>query len=219
MADNNILNSVSSWVIQIKKELDAQIKSEIAGIESKYGLTPSLTKDRGFNKLQDLNTYYQAMLDRGEYLDSDQITRAKADLKLALPSNRNGMSDLGGIYQKTYDLIEALATKTEKQAQYATRLEAAVKSEQADQIKELKDYRARIEKRLDVLDNQISSAFFSDNKVGGTLDDRAYLKEQAALSTLIVDHNELFFDSAEILCSNRHLFPLSHLNNKTTLFL
>ena len=64
MADNNILNSVSSWVIQIKKELDAQIKSEIAGIESKYGLTPSLTKDRGFNKLQDLNTYYQAMLDR-----------------------------------------------------------------------------------------------------------------------------------------------------------
>ena len=67
MADNNILNSVSSWVIQIKKELDAQIKSEIAGIESKYGLTPSLTKDRGFNKLQDLNTYYQAMLDRGEY--------------------------------------------------------------------------------------------------------------------------------------------------------
>ena len=51
MADNNILNSLSSCVIQIKKELDAQIKSEIAGIESKYGLTPSLTKDRGFNKL------------------------------------------------------------------------------------------------------------------------------------------------------------------------
>ena len=82
MADNNILNSVSSWVIQIKKELDAQIKSEIAGIESKYGLTSSRTKDRAFNKLQNLNTYYQAMLDRGEYLGSDQITRAKADLKL-----------------------------------------------------------------------------------------------------------------------------------------
>ena len=51
MADNNILNSVSSWVIQIKKELDAQIKSEVAEIESKYGLTSSRTKDRAFNKL------------------------------------------------------------------------------------------------------------------------------------------------------------------------
>lgn len=202
MADNNILNSVSSWVIQIKKELDAQIKSEIAGIESKYGLTSSRTKDRGFNKLQNLNTYYQAMLDRGEYLDSDQITRAKADLKLALPSNRNGMSDLGGIYQKTYDLIEALTAKTEKQAQYATRLEAAVKSEQADQIAELKDYRTRIEKRLDVLDNQISSAFFSDNKVGGALDDRAYLREQAALSTLIGERFPTIVEKAVRRASN-----------------
>ena len=116
MADNNILNSVSSWIIQIKKELNAQIKNEITEIESKYGLTYSHTKDRAYNKLQDLNTYYKAMLDRGEYLDSDQITQAKADLKLAFPSGRSGISDLGGIYQETYDLIEALATKTEKQA-------------------------------------------------------------------------------------------------------
>ena len=142
------------------------------------------------------------MLDRGEYLDSDQITRAKADLKLAFPSGRSGISDLGGVYQKTYDLIEALATRTEKQAQYATRLEATVKSEQADQIAELKDYRTRIEKRLDVLDNQISSAFFSDNKVGGALDDRAYLREQAALSTLIGERFPAIVEKAVRRASN-----------------
>ena len=202
MADNNILNSVSSWVIQVKKELNAQIKNEIAEIESKYGLTSSRTKDRAYNKLQNLNTYYQAMLDRGEYLDSDQITQAKTDLRLAFPSGRGNMSDLGEIYQKTYDLIETLATKTGKQAQDATRLQALANSESANQIKELKNYRRRIEKRLDVLDNQISSSFFSTNKVGGTLDDRAYLKEQAAISTLITERFPAVVEKAVKKASN-----------------
>ncbi len=81
-------------------------------------------------------------------------------------------------------------------------MEAAVKSEQADQIAELKDYRTRIEKRLDVLDNQISSAFFSDNKVGGALDDRAYLREQAALSTLIGERFPAIVEKAVRRASN-----------------